>query len=82
MTKMERVKNISLSEVKHGQFIKLEDGNCYCVVKRGQDYKLIPIVLSKVKTVNQYSINQPKILCIFKENGDCIKVLDKEIEDD
>lgn len=75
---MEIVKNISLSEVKHGQFIRLENEKCYCVVKRGQDYKLIPIVLTGVITFNKYSIHQPKILSVFKENGDCIKLLDEE----
>lgn len=75
---MEKVKNIYLSEVKRGQFIQLENGKCYCVVKRGQDYKLIPVVLSEVETVNQYSLNQPKILSLFKENGDCIKMLEEE----
>lgn len=73
---MEKVKEIHLSEIKRGQFIQLENGKCYCVVKRGQDYKLIPVVLNEVETINQYSIHQPKILCVFKENGDLIKMIE------
>lgn len=76
---VEKVTHIGLSEIKNGQFIQLENDKLYVVVKRGQTYKLIPIVLSDVIEYNQYAIKQPKILRVFKaSNGDCIKMLDEK----
>lgn len=74
----ELVSNIYLSEVKPGQYIQLEtdDGKLelYVVSKTGQDYRLIPIDIKNIVTINMYSIHQPVIINLFDaKTGNCLK---------
>ena len=52
MAKAQIVDNILLSDVKTGQYIKI-DGKLYTVVKRNQyNYSIIPINIKESKTYN------------------------------
>ena len=78
----ERVSSIGYMEIKSGEYITLKDDNkTYCVIKHGQTYHLLPVDLKNIKHVGMYDLNQPKIRAVFNaKNGNCIKVVDEEVE--
>lgn len=82
MRKCESVRYIPLSDVKKGEFITLHNDKTYVVVKQGQNYKLIPIDLNNVITINEFSvIDKPIIKAVFDaKNGNMLKVLSKDEE--
>ena len=72
-SKMLTVTSIAYSEVKKGDYVKIEGfEGFFTVVPHGQTIHLIPIDLKAVKRFNIYDINKPNILDVYDgKNGDC-----------
>lgn len=78
----EYVDYIDFLSIKKGEYIEI-DGKYYVVAITGQNYRLIPIDLSKVSSVNKYDIKKPIITKVFDaKNGNCLRWVKKEDKDE
>jgi len=73
--KVEELFLIPITDIKVGQYIQLKDKKFYVVCKYHDDYKLIPIDLKNVKTVDKDIILfYSDIIAVYDaKNGNLIK---------
>ena len=77
--KVEHRDKIHFSDVKKGQFIKMQNSHKYfVVVPHGQTLSLIPVDLKATINYNKFDINIPEIEAVFNCDGKLVLTTKEE----